>query len=144
MGFTAGFVAALAQDLEDAGIGVWRPDATSYGPGETAIFDSLVPASPDRLITLTLYLPDDDATQAEGSYWVQARTRGGRDVRVSSDLQDAVFDRWHNAPRRTLGDYQLAGSWRRSGGYIGADGNGRHAHTGNYEFRLHRPSPHRS
>lgn len=144
MGATAEFTAGVAQLLEDAGIGAWRPDATSYQPGETAIVAGLVPAQPDRLITITLYLPSDDPTQAEGSQMVQLRTRGDRDIRTSENLQDATFDVLQNLPRTVIGGSTVAGCWRRSGAYLGADGNGRHSHTSNYEFRLHRPSPHRS
>lgn len=143
MGFTAGFVADLGRYLQANELGAWS-DTGQFTPGKTGITDSIVPPGPDRLIVLTPYMPDDDPTQAETTLWVQLRTRGTKDVRTSSDAQDAAFDLLHNMPRTDLGEVTVAGCWRRSGAYLGADGNGRHSHTSNYEFRLHRPSPHRS
>lgn len=144
MAFTADFIAGLAQLLEDAGAGAWKPEGTVYTPGETAIVPGAVPSQPDRLITLTPYLPVDDPTQAETSLFVQVRTRGTRDLRTSSDLQDTVFNLLQNLPRTQIGGVTVASCWRRSGGYLGTDTNGRHSDSSNYEFRLHRPSTHRA
>lgn len=144
MGVTADFTAGLGQLLEDAGVGAWRPDGTAYSAGETAIIPGLVPASPDRLITPTVYGYEDDPTQAETVLLMQFRTRGDRDIRTSENTQDAMFDVLQNLPRREVGGVIVAGCWRRSGGYLGVDENGRHQHSSNYEFRLSRPSPHRS
>lgn len=143
MGFTADFTAGLAQVLHDAGAGTWKP-TEKYTALETAIIPGLVPANPDRLITLTVYGFIDDPTQAESTLLLQVRTRGTRDIRSSENVQDAVFDVLQNLPRRTVGGVIVAGCWRRSAGYLGVDDNQRHAHSSNYEFRLHRPSPHRS
>lgn len=144
MGFTSNFTAGLAQFAADSGVGTWRPTGV-YEPGEVAIIPAQVPAQPDRLIVITLYLPIDDVTQPVTDQMVQFRTRGARgDVRSSEDLQDALFDAFHNLPRRDVGGVTVAGCWRRSGSYLGVDDNGRHEHTSNYEFRLHRPSPHRA
>lgn len=143
MAFTADFTAALAQLLEDEGVGAWKPTG-AYTSAETAIVPGLVPAQPDRLITLTVYGYLDDPTQAESTLLLQVRTRGTKDIRTSENTQDAVFDVLQNLPRRELGGVTVAGCWRRSAGYLGVDDNQRHSHSSNYEFRLHRPSPHRS
>lgn len=144
MGFTADLTAGLAQFAADNGIGAWRPTGV-YEVSETAIIPAQVPAQPDRLVAITLYLPIDDETQPETVQMVQFRTRGPRgDVRFSENLQDAIFDVFHNLPRSEIGGVTVAGCWRRSGSYLGVDDNGRHEHSSNYEFRQHRPSPHRN
>jgi hypothetical protein len=143
VGSTSALTAGVAELLAANGVGVWRPTGM-YAAGELGIFDSIVPASPDRIITLTVYGADDDPTQADSTARMQLRTRGDRDPRTSADLQDAAFDVLHNLPRQQIGGITVAGCWRRSASYLGADGNGRHSHTSNYEIRLHRPAPHRT
>ena len=142
MAFTSGFVAALGQHIEAEGLGDWSSTG-SFAANATGITDSRVPDTPDRLVVITPYLPVDDVTQAETGWLVQFRTRGTKDIRTSVDAQDALFDLFHNMPSTVIGGVTVVGCWRRSYAYLGADSSGRHSHTGNYEFRLHRPSTHR-
>lgn len=142
MGVTADFTAGLGQVLEDAAVGAWKPTG-NYLAGETAIVPGQVPAKPEKLITLTVYGYVDDPTEPESTLLLQLRTRGDRDIRTSENTQDAAFDVLQNLPRQVVGGVIVAGAWRRSAGYLGVDEGGRHQHSSNYEFRLHRPSTHR-
>jgi len=143
VGATVDFLTGLAVFLDSQAVGKYRADG-AYQPADTAWVFGGVPDKPDRVIVAAKYGQDDDPTQAESTYRVQLRTRGPRgDMRASEDLQDALFDALHNLPRQTIGGITVAGCWRRSYAYLGVDGNGRHSHTSNYEFPLHRPTPHR-
>ena len=143
MGATVDFLTGLAVFLDSRGVGKYRPTGV-YVANETGWVFGGVPGSPDAVIVATKYGQDDDPTQAESTYRVQLRTRGPRgDLRTSEDLQDTLFDVLHNLPRQTIGGITVRGAWRRSIAYLGVDGNGRHSHTGNYEFPLHRPTAHR-
>ena len=142
MGFTSDFLAGVAQLVDDNGLGVFRPTGT-YQDNETAVVIGTVPASPSRLIVVTKYDDRAATTLSDSSFWLQFRTRGTTDIRSGEDLQDSLFDLFHNLPRQVIGNAVVSGCWRRSFAYIGVDSNSRHEHTGNYEFALHRPSPHR-
>lgn len=141
MGITADFTAGLAQVLEDATVGAWRPTG-QYTSAETAIIPGQVPSKPDRLITLTVYGYVDDPTEPESTLLLQLRTRGDRDIRTSENTQDAAFDVLQNLPRREVGGVIVAACFARGSrnAYLGVDENGRHSHSSNYEFRIHLPT----
>lgn len=143
MGFTSQFLAGVAQLSADSGVGIYRPTG-SYAADELAIVFGSIPANPDRLIAITDYIDSDDPTQSDSVIRVQFRTRGTTDIRTSKDVQDDLFDVFQNLPRQVVGGVTVTGCWRRSTAYMGADSNGRHEHTGNYDFRLHRPTPNRT
>lgn len=142
MAFTSGFLAGVAQLLEDGAVAAFQPTGT-YPAGTLGIYLGAQPATPDRMVTLTTYSWTDDPTQAESTVRVQLMTRGTRDIRISEDVQDAAFDVLQNLPRQEVGGVVVEGCWRRSTGYLGVDENGRHLHSSNYDFALHRPSPNR-
>ncbi len=145
MGFTTDLLAGLAQVLENAGVGAWRPDGTAHTAAETPIVIASVPTAPDRVVVLTSYHVEADAVGNEDVIGVQARTRGTSDPRVVEDLDDAVFSAWQGLHSRTLtGGVRVTLVDFNSGAYLGVDSNGRHERSANYYVTAVRPSPNRT
>jgi hypothetical protein len=128
----------LAQHLADAGIGSWRPDS-AYTAGETAIVLNVVPAAPDRAITLHLYRdePVPGLTDLTGA--VQIRMRTGPDPHDLADLADAVYQLLHESGPHVWGLATVTKLWRDSTAPLGQDPLGRLERSDNYYFRGHRP-----
>ncbi len=146
MPWTDDLLSGLAAYLAEGGFATWRP-AAPYIPADiTPIFITAVPASPDRIITLSPYQVGDDFSMAHDVQGVNVRLRGVRnDTRSVNDLSDSVFDRLHGAYGITLpGGLRLSMCERRSGTPLGVDGNGRHERSENYYLTVHRPSQHRT
>lgn len=143
MSWTEALTNGLAQHLEDANVGVFHSTGVAYQPTHTAIVIDGIPASPDKVVTLTLYDTAEDASQPEADAFVQIRVRGDRDPRTAMRLRDAVFDALQNLPRTLLGGLTVAGCWHTSSAYMGPDDGGRHMRSSNYRLRVHHPSLHR-
>ncbi|RSM61921.1 hypothetical protein DMH04_53475 [Kibdelosporangium aridum] len=97
MSWTATLAHGLAEHIA-AGIGTYRPTGI-YRDDETGIVIGAVPASPARLLVLTLYPLADDVDQADSALGLQVRERSATaDPRELLDLVDTVFDVLHGAP----------------------------------------------
>ena len=144
-GFETLLLTGIAQLLATAGLGTWR-DTGVYTAAETGIVMDTVPASPDRVITLTDYVVADDPTLSDSVIGVQVRTRwGGQDPRPVKDLDGSIFDVLHGMPATTLtGGVRVVSCFRRSGTSMGQDLNGRWGRSSNYYATVHRPSQNRS
>lgn len=77
---------AIADALHAAGVGTYRPSG-GYAAGDTApIFFSRTPATPDRVITITVY-----PVAADHIAGVQVRARGSAGATTSAeDLADTI------------------------------------------------------
>lgn len=145
MSTTTDLIAALAADLDTAGIGTYRASGL-YAAGEVGITVCAVPPVPDDLIALTPY-PVDDTTAApyEGAcsvlLGVQVRLRAGTDPRLILDRSDAVYARWHMAEPAVLGGIPVGLMWRASQAWMGADTNNRQELAANYYARVDWPVP---
>lgn len=137
-------VAGVAQLIAAAGLGVWRPDGTPYGQGETAVVDSTVPEQPDRLIVLTAYQVDDELG-TDSIVGLQVRTRTpGPDPRPCRDLDDALFALLHARTHMQLPTGPHIVSCRRTSGTdLGLDENRRRERASSYVLRTHWPAPYR-
>lgn len=144
MGVTTALTAGLAQLIADGTGWKWRPDGPAYATEEIGIAVATMPASPDRMVVLTVYSALDDPSQADSVRRLQIRTRGTRDPRVATDMQDTVFGLLQNLPRQQIGDLTVAGCWRRSAAYLGVDGNGRHDEVSNWDLQYAHPTLHRN
>ncbi|MFJ4847537.1 minor capsid protein [Streptomyces sp. NPDC088733] len=141
MGYTSDLVAGLAQLLDDAGIGAYRPNGPPFTVGDTAIVLGNMPAAPDRVICLNPY-PVEDTGMPETITAVQFRIRCGADPTDVLDLADAVFDALDNRSRFTLGTVPVDLAWRFSQLPWGADTVGREELTANYYLRTIRSQTH--
>lgn len=143
--FETNLLTGIAQLIVGAGLGVWR-DTGAYAAGDTAIVLDTVPATPDRVITLTDYVVSDDPSLSDSIIGVQVRTRwGGADPRPVKELDGAIFALLHGMPARTLtGGVKVVSCFRNSGVSMGQDSNNRWGRSSSYYTRVHRPSTNRS
>ena len=140
-GWTSRLLGGIAQRLEDAGIGTWRPDGAAYAAGETAIVIRAVPQAPDRLITLTVYPVGTDLRgMQDHTTGVQIRVRGTTDPRVADDLADAIFDDLDSLGRASVGGIAVVDMWRQSYTSLGQDSAGRWERSENFYVQAMRAS----
>ncbi|GGR71180.1 MULTISPECIES: minor capsid protein [Streptomyces] len=139
-GYTSSLLDGVAALLQEAGIGIFRPDSV-IGEQDTGIFRAVMPDQPDRAIGLTAY-PVEDSDLEDAITGVQVRMRAGRDPDAVDDLADAVFDALHNRQHYQAGGVHVALSWRQSQAWIGQDAHGRMELTSNYYFRTVRSGSH--
>ncbi|MFI7547205.1 minor capsid protein [Actinoplanes sp. NPDC049599] len=143
-GFTSTLLTSLAEALDTAGIGVWRPTGP-YTADEVAIAIRGIPPAPDRLITLSTYrIGDDYPGEQDFVQMVQARFRGSPDPRVVDDLGDAVFELLDSREHWELGPIHVVYSQRRSDTVLGQDGSRRWEISHNYALHVMRPTAHRT
>lgn len=140
----AGFAQLLVADLDEAWNAAWRPTG-AYEADETPIFDSVLPATPNRIITLTTYGLGDDAVLADSDTGLQVRTRSiDADPRDVKDLDDAIADvLLGRFPMTLTGGIRVQTLTRASWTPLGQDDNKRWHRSSNYLLGLHRPGPHR-
>ena len=144
-GFETNLLTGIAQLLATANLGTWR-DTGVYAAAETGIVFDTVPATPDRVITLTDYVVSDDPTLSDSVIGVQVRTRwAGADPRPVKDLDGGIFDALHGLESVTLtGGIHIVSMFRRSGTSMGQDLGNRWGRSSNYYATVHRPSTNRT
>jgi hypothetical protein len=144
MSWTATLAHGLAEHLAAAGIGTYRPTGI-YRDDETGIVIGAVPASPARLVVLTLYPLSDDVDQADSVLGLQVRLRSATaDPREVLDLVDALFDVLHGATHLHLGDVEVHLVRRTASVPMGQDQSRRYEHADTYQLTAHRPTRHRT
>jgi len=84
----ADLVTGVLQDLENAGVGVYRSDGSAYLTGETALVAMLMPAAPDRCVVVTAYTIDASPDQATETLRLQTRSRGARNQPLDAGTLD--------------------------------------------------------
>jgi hypothetical protein len=139
-GYTSTLLDGIAGLLDEADVGVFRPDEVIADPS-TGIFRGVMPDSPEKAIGITAYpVADDDTTNTITG--VQIRIRAGRDPDAIEDLADLVFAELHNRRKYRIGGLYVAVSWRQSQAWIGQDAQKRMELTANYYFRTVRSGAH--
>lgn len=134
---------ALANLLATRGVGAYHPDGTRYDGSQPAITDTVVPAKPDQLITLTLYPGSEGAGEDTRNPWttprLQVRTRAGTDPRVARQLDADVHAVLHGLGPTVLTDgtevtdcYSLQSAAMS----MGQDANGRWEFSRNYQLTI--------
>jgi len=140
--FQTEFITALAQLMNDLGIGIFRTSGT-YTSTETAITIDQLPADPDRAIAIALY-PVSDAGNTDSIVGIQLRIRGPRnDRRFVKDTTDRIFDSLHDLQQTTWGTTPVVRVYRNSGANLPADSNNRQEATQNYYAQITRSGTHR-
>lgn len=138
-GFTTDLLVGVAELLAGADVALWHSDGTPYAAGQTGIVLRDLPATPDRVVTLTGYGVDDHVALADVTVGVQVRCRAGRDPRDVDDLADAVYEVLHGLEEQTVGGISVVQMWRQSWTPMGRDGNDRHERADNYYVQAMRP-----
>jgi hypothetical protein len=145
VGYRTDLLTGIAELLDAAGAARWSA-AGAYAPGDLPVVTvGSVPATPDRVVTLTGYGVSDDPHLADTTTGVQVRCRwSGADLRPVDDLADAIFDVLHALGPVTLSTgVRVVSVHRQSSAPLGQDGNQRWSRVDNYYVTAHRPSPHR-
>lgn len=133
----------LAQLLEDRGVAAWDPSGLAYDGSTPATFELVVPATPDRIVVLSLYGGADANGEESRNPWreprLQVRTRAGQDPRDALQLDADV-----HAVLHTLGPIVLSDGTDLSDCYslqstatsLGQDANGRWEFSRNYQLTI--------
>ncbi|MDG4832429.1 minor capsid protein [Solwaraspora sp. WMMD1047] len=139
-GWTSRLLTGLAELLDAAGVGDWRPSG-AYAAGETAIVIRAVPQAPDRLITLAAYpVGQDYVGLADSVSGVQIRVRAGADPRDCDDLADAIYEALDGLTGVTWGGIPIVQVRRQSYTSLGTDTSGRWERSENYYIDAMRPT----
>lgn len=129
--------------LSAAGIGLWNPDgAYPPNPDRPVIIDSVMPASPDSVIVLTVYPVSAGAGDEDDVIGLQVRTRaaGARPDTVRA-IDRAVFEVLHNR-RGSIGSVPVTRCLAQSSASLGQDSSKRWEWSTNYYVTLPRATPH--
>lgn len=122
----------LAQLLDDAGVGTYRPSGT-YAADETAIVFVKMPAAPDRCICITAYTYANWPDEPEDQQRIQIRCRGARnDMLDASRLRGAVYDQVHGLTNRNFGSVHATQILQQSSVPMGVDDSDRNEFADNY------------
>ena len=146
MGFDHDLVKGLAEHLDAHDIGVWLDAGEgTFAASDVAITYRAIPASPDRLVTLSPYPLTDDPSLSTSTVGVQVRVRGTVNPTVCDDLADSVFGVLHGATQLELSTgIRVTQVHRQSSAPLGQDANRRWSRADNYACTVHRPSAHRT
>jgi hypothetical protein len=119
---------------------VWSPSGT-YSTGQTGIFLKLMPATPDRCVTLTLVPQGDDPSMPFGRSMLQVRGRGLPNKPTDvDDLLDSIFDVMHATTNLTFGSCQIVQMNRRSSVPMGMDDSKRWERADHYYLDVDYPA----
>jgi hypothetical protein len=100
---------------------LWSPAGT-YSAAQTGIFLKLLPAAPDRCVTLNLVPQGDDPSMPYGQSMLQVRGRGLPNKPTDvDDLLDSIFDVMHGAVNLTFGACHITQMNRRTSVPMGMD-----------------------
>lgn len=143
MSFTGDLLAGIGQLLAEQAGATWKATGSYAASDPWPVVITAVPATPDQVIVLTPYTVSEDDNLNDVVQGVQIRTRGTRDPRPVSDMNDAIFDALHGLTDLVLNGVPVVLVSRNSAAYLGVDDNGRHEHTANYYVMAARPSTHR-
>lgn len=138
MGWTTdlltGIAVYAATEIDGETVGDWDPTGV-YTADQAAIFLVAIPPAPDRLITLTSYMEDEDGT-GDVNVYVQARFRGTRNQPTTAfDLRDAFRDRFNGLDHVTFGGTYVTQMFATPGAVLGFDDNNRLELTSNYTLQ---------
>lgn len=146
MSFTAAVLEGFARLLEDAGAALFDASGNyPAAPSLPVVSLSGMPAAPDRVYSLTVYLVTDDPAGTDSTVGLQVISRGTTDKRTSLAMDDAAFDAFHGREQFTLPTgVHVVQVYRRSGTGLGPDKNRRHEQSSNFYVELARHSTHRT
>ena len=140
MSTTGDLVDGIAGIIFAAGLATFNPNGV-YQSNQTGIFEKIMPAAPDRVITLTAVYQGDDVTMPLGQVMVQVRGRGvpnkPRDV---DDLLDPIFNILHGATYLTFGSVTVIQMNRRVSTPMGMDDSKRWERVDQYYLDVDFPA----
>ena len=121
MGVAEDISVGFAQIIQTAGFAVFNAGGV-YDDTQTGILFKAVPASPDRLVTITVVPLTDDIAAPQGQVMVQLRYRGLQGEPLDVDaLADAVKPLFHGLSNTPMGDHVVVQCDRRQSVPLGQD-----------------------
>lgn len=129
--------------LSAEGVGLWNPDGVyPPNPDRPVIIDSVMPASPDSVIVLTVYPVSSGAGDEDDVVGLQVRTRasGARPDTVRA-IDRAIFEVLHNR-QGSIGAVPVTRCLAQSSASLGQDDSKRWEWSTNYYVTLPRATPH--
>lgn len=135
---TRTLVDALARHLAAAGLARYTPTGVYSGAGLPAAFDSLLPATPDAAVALTVYDEQYGRDDHNPDVFIQFRWRtAGKDPRTTNDVADAASRLLHDASHLLLpGGVRVLLCRRQIRGITTPDSNGRFERADSYRLTL--------
>lgn len=122
MSVTSDLLTGIAQMIAGAGLGITYSPTGVYTSGQTGIFMKIMPAAPDRVVTLTAVNQGDDITDPFGQIMVQVRGRGLPNKPVDADdLLDGIFTILHGTKGLVFGSMTVDQCNRKVSIPMGAD-----------------------
>lgn len=144
MAFSNDIVAGIAQLLEDAGVGTWKPTGSYLTTDTRPIYVQEAPGTPDRVIVVAHYPVTNVARTRDVIEGVQVRNRGvPGDPRPALDDADAIRAALDGRQHVLLGAVHVSLIEWRSGAPLGQDGNRRWETVQNFYLSTARPSTYR-
>lgn len=138
--FETDLLTGLAQHLNDAGVGVYKP-AGGYLASDTAIVFGELPTAPDRVIALSLYGFTDAITQNLSSPRVQVMLRGTPNNSLDvGTLAVSVFGAMHALAGADYGTAHVVQCNRFSTVPLGVDESKRYERADNYLLDVNTPA----
>jgi hypothetical protein len=101
---TTDLLDGLASMIAAADIGVSYTPNGVYAASQTGVYMKILPAKPDRSVSLTAVVIGDNITLPTGRQMVQVRCRGAANRPLDvDDLADNIFDVLHGTTNLTFG-----------------------------------------
>lgn len=140
MSDTSDLLTGIATMIAGAGLGITYSPAGTYLASQTGIFMKIMPATPDRVVTLTAVNQGDNITMPLGQVMVQVRGRGiaGNPVDVD-DLLDSIFNILHGTTNLTFGGLTVIQMNRKVSVPMGMDDSKRWERVDQYYLDVSTP-----
>lgn len=104
MSVTSDLLTGIATMIAGASLGITYSPTGVYTASQTGVFMKIMPAAPDRVVTLTAVNQGDDITMPLGQIMVQVLGRGLPNKPVDvDDLLDGIFAILHGATNLAFG-----------------------------------------
>lgn len=137
-------VAGVAQLLEDAGAGTWRPTGAYLAGDDRPIFAQELPSGPNRALAVAHYPVTNVARTNDTVEGIQVRNRGvPGDIVTTNDDADAIRAALDGLQHVVLGSTHVSLIEWRSGAPLGQDASRRWETVQNFYLFTARPSTHR-
>lgn len=145
MSFANDLVAGVAQILEDAGVGTWKPTGGYLLTDDRPIYAQEAPGSPHRVIVVAHYPVASLGRTKDTIEGIQVRNRGiPGDPRPANDDADDIRAALDGLEHVLLGGRHVSLIEWRSGAPLGQDATRRWETAQNFYLLTARPNAHRT
>jgi len=141
MGAATDISVGLASVIAGAGLGIVYNPTTAYTASQTGIVMKSVPATPDRVVVISVIPMSDELAAPSGEVTVQIRTRGTPNSALDvDDLADSIKPILHGLKAQTWGSVQLVQMFRNNAVTLGQDDSKRWERVDDYTLDVEYPA----